>query len=201
MLTKTSDFKGLYYVPNAIDVAPDSNLTGNSTELSDFIEIYEVECLDMLLGYELSQLLQPELLKEPFVPGAGDTADAKWVDLVNGKDNYRGLRECLISYIFYNFYKNDYEQYTGIGTKKLESNGSVETSVRPRAVKAWRQLYDLAIGSRLSKTVVTSIFGVGLIHGEYDAVYKSLFTFLKDNETDYPEWVERHFKNKTQHGF
>ena len=200
MLTKTTDFTGLYYVPNAIDVAPDSNLTGNSTELTDFIAKYEVECLDMLLGYELSQLLQPELLKKPFDPGHAETADDKWVKLANGDAEYRGLRECIIAYVFYKFYQNDHEQYTGIGTKKLEANNTVEASVRPRAIKAWRQLYDLAIGKRFVRTVTTSIFGAGIIHGEYDSVYTSLYTYLSDNDTVYPEWVERSFLNKTQHG-
>ena len=197
MLTKVEDFKGLYYIPNATAVAPGS--VGNKTQLVYDIELYENEVLDMLLGYELSTLLKLELNKKPFNTASSLTAATKWVELINGVDNYRGMREAIRAYVFYKWYQNDADQYTGTGTKKYNTQGTEIASMYPRAINAWRRFHDLTIGQSGSITLINKSIGSGVIYGEIDTVYKSLYSFLRYNDT-YPEWVERIFENKNKYG-
>ena len=199
-LTKETDFKGLYFIPNATDEAPLSNLLGNKTEILEYADQYEREALDILLGVELTDLLVPELLKEPFVSGATDTADAKWVNLVNGTGAYKGLREALVAYTFYKFYEDDHTQYTGVGTVQLEAKNSVVKDPTERAIKVWRRFYELTIGDFQKVRTIVRPIGVGLVWGSTGSPYDSLYTFLKENEETYPEWEPTYFENRNQYG-
>lgn len=200
MLTKETDFTGLYHVPNATDQAPLSNLLGNKTLIGTYITQYENESMDILLGIELADLLRVEIVKKPFDPLHSDTADQIWIDLVNGKDEYRGLGEAFIAYIFYRFYEDDQSQYVGIGEKKIESEVLAQAELSKRATRVWRRYFELTIGSSRDKTVVIRNVGIGIIYGGLDSPYHSLYTFLKAKLTTYPTWKPNYFENINQYG-
>jgi len=201
-LTQKEDFKGLYYIPNATDVAPNSSKLGNTTLIMQYVDKYEKDALIRLLGYDLYVLLEPELLKKPFNPDGATTADDIWLKLVNGDGKYRGIREALIGYCFYQFYEDDMSQYTGVGEKTIRSKDMVEASPAPRATKVWRQFYDLTIGNAYDHTIVINQkYGYGIIHGDTMTPYTSLYSYMRENADSYPEWEGTYFDNKTQYGF
>lgn len=200
MLTTAEDFKGLYYIPNVTDTAPNSNLLGNKPLAMEYVDKYEIEALDILLGIELATLLKPELLKEPFVSGAVETADQKWIDLVNGKSAYKGLREALIAYSFYKFYEDDQSQYTGAGEKAIDSKNMIQIDPTERAVKVWRRYFELTIGESQETTIISKNIGYGIIYGGSSTPYDSLYTFMRDNDDVYPEWEPTYFENINQYG-
>lgn len=200
MLVTKNDFKMLYYIPNATDIAPHSNLLGNTDKIMEYVNVYEKEALDMVLGVTLADLLVPELKKKPWNTASSLTADQKWIDLVNGKDKYRGLKEALVAYCFYKYYEDDQSQYTGIGESVTKGVAQQMADMTPRATKVWRRFYELTRGVNENATVVTRKFGLGLIWGETTSPYESLYTFLANNLDTYPEWEPTYFENITQYG-
>lgn len=206
MITQASDFKAEFQIPNVTDTAPNSDLLGNASEIVDFIEKYETECLLLTLGYELYTELKPELLKLPFTAGASSTADDKWIDLVNGKAQYKGIRGILKSYIFFYFLRNDESHYSGVGVNKERAKGARQFSPRTKAVNAWREFYRLTDNGVFSpKPIVRQVIGVSGIgygvdfYGKNNA-HQSLYGFLKENRTVYPNAVMSRITNMNYHG-
>ena len=160
-LVTNKDFSiGKWKIPNATDIAPDSDLLGSKTELSLFIEEYEKECLIYVLGYELYAELLTKLdtnESNNLVVGA----EEKWDDLVNGKDNYYGLKKLVVPYIFFHYAQNDESHYSGVGEIKESAKGARPFSPRSRAVSAWREFYRYTRGdSQAPKAAIKpTIFG------------------------------------------
>lgn len=200
MLTKITDFKGMYHIPNVTDTAPNSNLLGNSKEAMDYVDQYENECLDILLGIELSDLLRTELKKKPFNPDGDTTADQMWIDLVDGKEAYRGLKEALLAFVFHKYYEDSETEYTGSGERTIKTEMYYYAKMSRRATRVWRRYFELTIGNSVEATIYVRDIGIGVIHGESNSPYHSLYTFLKDNDTTYPEWEPTYFENTNQYG-
>lgn len=202
MLTQNSDFTGRFAIPFAEDTEPNSE--GNNQELVEAIEIFEPECLVTVLGYSLYEELKPELLKQPFVPGAGETADQKWIDLVNGTGQWQGLKKVTVPYIFYMFLQNDNESYTGVGVAQENPKGAERVSARNKAVKAWREFHKQTVGAQESMRVERrdSIRGpmTGVIyHFDVDK-YWSLYKFMYENSDTYTNWAPSKVSNITHYG-
>lgn len=205
MITKNSDFNGQFQIANSEDGSPNSDLIGNNTELQLFINEFEPRCLITVLGYALYAELKPELLKKPFVTDAQDTADAKWVELVNGKDNYFGLKPIIVPYVYFHFLKSDDSSHTGVGVVKEAPKGARNYSPREKAVLAWRTFYEAAQGYYPEFTIASKQSAVGNITGiiyDYDQSDKimSLYTFLAKNIDTYPNANPSVLENITQYG-
>ena len=204
-IVHNSDFtKGRFKIPQATDIAPDSDRLGNKSELEEFIEEYEKDCLVLTLGWTLySELLTQ--LDDSTATGIKDGADPKWGKLVNGSDNYLGLKKILVPYIYFQFMENDESSYTGTGVIKESTKGARQYSERGKAVKAWRTFYEFTIGTSTAPkaTIRPSIFGNLLMYDWYgttDDKFKPLYTFLKDNAVDYPTAVSTTFDNINYYG-
>ena len=189
-ITKNSDFVGRYAIAGAEDNEPNSE--GNNQQLQLFIEEFEPKCLVTTLGYSLYDELKPELLKKPFVPEAAETADEKWIDLVNGKDNYQGLKILLVPYIYFYFLESDDEHHSMVGVKRETPKGATRTPATKKAVIAWRAFYKNTVGQSVSNNVfaMNTIRGsvVGVIHTNTDDKFWSLYNFLNKNKDIYTNW-------------
>lgn len=205
MITENQDYVGRYKIPNATDTSPNSDLLGNSVELQLFIDQFEEECLILVLGYTLYQELLTQLdpaEDNDLVAGA----DQKWDDLLNGKETYRGLREIIISYVFFYFLENDESEYSGVGVVKEYGKGSRSFTSRPKAVKAWRQFRLLAQGQSGYPEVFTrgliggTSSGIGVVWTDYDEKRMPLYAFLSENNDTYPTAVTSPIGNMNYYG-
>lgn len=204
-IVKNTDFtKGRFKIPNATDIAPDSDLIGNKSELGEFIEEFEEEALILTLGYTLYAEFKTQL--DPSNSnGLIDGADQKWDDLLNGKENYFGLKKLLVPYIYFQFLENDESQYSGTGVIKESTKGARSYSERGKAVKAWRSFYQFTIGRSQTPNALTrpSIFGNLTMYDWYgtsDDKYKPLYVFLREEAETYPTAVPTMFENMNYYG-
>jgi hypothetical protein len=187
MIIKTTDFQLGAFIPNRDD-APNSDIIGNEPILQGFIDTEVEEILVELLGYELFSLLENEL------DGNGDLpidADQKWLDLVNGKDNYRGLKRMLVAYVFYKFILNDRSQYSTTGTHEPTSEAANRVEPSAKAIAEYQKFYKFAIGDYYyGPKIVRNVSGMkGVIYGSYGSQFASLYDFLAENQDTYAEWV------------
>lgn len=204
-IVKNTDFtEGRFKIPNATDTAPDSSLLGNKTELGQFIDEFEEECLILTLGYTLYTEFKAQL--DPSTSnGLIGGADQKWDDLLNGKDNYFGLKRLLIPYIYFKFLESDDSSYAGVGIIKESAKGARTYPARSKAVKAWRTFYEFTIGNSNAPKgyLKPSIFGNLLMYDWYgttDDNIKPLYSFLKDNEDVYTTAASTLFVNMNYYG-
>lgn len=181
MIVTRSCFKGLIDIPNLNDVAPNSNMLGNDTVLTTFIDEYERDYLVKALGYSIFKLLKEEL-------PINDNSDQKWKDLVNGKEYtkegvllyWKGLlfteNQTQISpiafYIWYHFLENGLSNYTGTGLKSEKTKNASKANPAYKAVKAWNKFFDMTVCSETQEV--------------------ALYQFIEDmnsvDENTYPNW-------------
>lgn len=148
---------------------PDSDYS----DLTNYITRYEKEILIKLLGYELATLVlaynvstSPQRIKD-IVEGKEYTIGeytVKW----NGLKN-TDLVSLIAYYVFYWWARNN-ATFTGT-TGEMYSKGenALNAELSQRISNAWLRMEDLAQST------------------EYP--YHSLYMFLSENESDYPEWV------------
>jgi len=186
-LIHTTDFEFGAYVPNRDD-APNSDIIGNEPVLQGFIDEYAENCLVQTLGWELWSLLKAELDTN------GDLdvgADQIWKDLVEGKDNYKGmLKGMLVGYVYFYWLQNDIVDYSTGGTHRLTPDSAVNTRPDSKMVLQYQKFYTQAIGSyNTGPKIVYKPFGVGVIYGSQSGSnYISMYEFLRENDSVYPTW-------------
>ena len=188
MILKTTDFEYGAYVPNRDD-APNSDIIGNEPVLQGFINKYVERALVETLGWELFSLLKAELDQNGDLP---PTADQKWLDLVNGKEAYRGMKKgMLVGYVFFYFLQNDTVDYSTAGTNRVTPEGSQVERPDGKMNLQYREFYEQAIGTYYADPlVIEKEFGrYGVIWGGLSgSKYVSMYEFLRENTTTYPEW-------------
>lgn len=203
MLVEPKDFTGKFYIPNAEDTAPLSDLVGNNDSIIDYIEQYIEECLVLTLGFTLYSELKAELDPDGNLPF---TADQKWQDLVNGVDKYDGLKNILVPYIFYWFTEDDNFHYAGTGVQQEKGKGAEMQSFRQKAVKAYRTFVKHAQGSYNKPiyfeklALLGNTHAVGVIWNNDDDKKESLYTFLNNNIGVYDTAAPSVLKNMNYHG-
>lgn len=199
MIVQTSDFTVNSFIPNVKDT-PFYDILGNEDVLKDHILKYEKEVLYSLLGVALYTELVADMRSDgSFLP----TADPKYVELVNGKDNYLGLKKLLVPYICYKFIENDDSHYSSSGVVKEISDTSVRFESRPKAIEQYREFYKYAIGAYYYSP---SVFKVPSIWGDLKAVMwtgsphrsniKSLYQYMEEKKTTFTNWEPESFERK-----
>jgi len=188
MIVKREDFKGLLYIPNANDVAPNSNLLGNVVMLDSFIEKYEPESLILVLGYDLYKKLEAELEND----GTISDPNSAYYKLLNGEGRYRGLKTLIASYIYYKFIEGDDSHYSGVGNIKEKAKGAKDVGFRDKAVMAWNLFYEHTIGGFMTNHTKPHLIykrnAIGLVwDGDTNNGYQSLYSYLTDNRDEFPE--------------
>lgn len=124
---------GELYIPNNRTLGARPTGTPQNTDLPTFIAKFERNFLYDALGVTFYNELQVELQKLPFNPDATETAEQKWIDLVNGRDydiqgssfRWDGLRgfekDSVIAYfVKAMFLKSQESTYTTEGIVKLQ---------------------------------------------------------------------------------
>lgn len=132
------------FIPQSVSGVPQtgSGVVSNQLNLEVFIEEKESELLLSFLGYEQ----YTELLSQLTPDGSFIASPIqKWVDLVEGKDDWRGLRyqvgalggvykSLIANYVYFYWLALDNTYYSVAGLQRPESANS--TSIMPNDVQA-----------------------------------------------------------------
>lgn len=186
MIITTTDFEYGAYIANRDD-APNSDIIGNEPVLQGFIDEYSEKCLVETLGWELFALLKEQLV-DGLLPG---TADQIWLDLVNGKDAYRGMKKgMLVGYVYYFFMHNDTLDTSTQGVNRVTSEGSQIERPDSKMNLQYRKFYEQAVGEYFGgPTILTKSDGrTGVLWAGNGSGYQSMFDFLRVNADTYPTW-------------
>lgn len=189
-------------------------LNGNESELIQFIDEKVPSLLQMILGYVNFKDLDSQIIDGVLDSGA----DQKWKDLVEGKEYVRegktvkwsGLiyelgtfkSSLLADYVYYEWLRYNVSQITGIGEAINTAKNGINVNSNQRLVDAWNRFYTKSVGYCYNTPHVYYHNGVKVIDwfGKNNIETISLFTFLKDNETDYPDCAfilpENGYKNQ-----
>lgn len=188
MIITTSDFTLGAFIPNRDD-APNSEIIGNEPILQGFIDTEVDEVLTELLGYALWTELKAQLTDPGNTLPAG--ADQKWLDLVNGKENYPGMKKFLVPFVFYKFMMNDRADYSTLGVHVATSDSAERVNPSAKAIGEYQKFYKFAIGSAYAgpRLIVNSMGMPGLIWGSYGSQFASMYDFLAENIDTYSNWV------------
>jgi hypothetical protein len=181
-LVERSYFVDELLIANSQDLAPNSNLLGNTKVLNSLIDKYERLALIETLGYDLYSELQTnlELFEGAEYQTVKESADQKWKDLVNGCDieiddfKYRfdGLKPrgtFLADYIYCKFMLNDAKNHTGVGMVSSESNNATKVNSTQKIVEVWNGMVD-KIMDNPSQSIL------------------SLYFYLNYKTYDFPKW-------------
>jgi len=179
MLIDVDYFKGALQIPNL-----DKDTTAFE---NNYITPYEKEILVRLLGYDLyNQLITNYVSGTPSV----------WVDLVEGADftvtkdtvdytvHWNGLINTeeislIAYYVYFNYVQQNYQQLTGLGVGSQNMENS--QIVHPNQKLVWSNNECV----KLAGTYNCITTGENLTS---DSLEPSLFNFILNNLTDYPNW-------------
>lgn len=181
---------------------PGAKSTPNGADRRDYIleslEAFEKEILIDGLGYSLYKEV---LLALDDLENASQTLK----DLIQGKDytinglqvHWEGLlgkESLLVPYAYSQFLIRNQDTLTTFGTQQPEAINSSEVSAHPRYAEYYNEFFMKYQGEcNNTPKVIYRSAGVGIDwYGSRNTV-KSLYEFLQDNESDYPNAV---FKQK-----
>lgn len=187
------------FIPNVVSQPSiGSNTPNNFDSIIDEISDREREVLISFLGFDQFEELIDQFEKlTPMVFTFKTTALQKWIDLVNGKDNWKGLRYTvgskkisLIAYYFYFHYlAQDFSTYTTTGVVISDSANSVVQTPNQKQAKVWNKFVSMANGINRSNGVNYAMFqnfnGQGIQFGQRDNNELSLYDFMSLNSQDY----------------
>lgn len=183
-------------IPNAVEQPNIGSATPNNVaQLTAFIAEKEYDLLLSVLGYE-----QVTELYAQFDVNGDWIVDAlqKWVDLVDGVGNWRGLRyeqggrkiSLIAYYVYFYFLADDASRYTTTGVVKADAANSTSVSPSDRQVQAWGKflrMYGWYNTSFSQPAFFTNWNGLGMTwRGQnQDVNVVTLVDFLQDNSDVY----------------
>lgn len=191
------------YIPNVVlQPSIGSNNLNPSDALGQEIEDKESELMLDILGYSQATELYNQFEQD----GSWKVAALqKWKDLVDGKDEWKGLRytiggkkvSLIAYYVFFYYLANDYHTYTTTGMQIAKSENSVTQDPSIKQVSIWNKFVKMYVGSLLINKVqftdnwngrAMSFNGINLSNEV------SLYEFLTKNNAVYNV---SHFKSKS----
>jgi hypothetical protein len=182
MFITTEDFKGNAFVPNAGASGPLSDVTGNETELTEFIEEYEFSVIVLIMGYELAKEFVSKFDENgELISGE----DEMWLKLLEGEGRYRGIKKALVNYVFFKFISNDEIEYAGTGTAQNNPKGMEQMSITRKAVVAWNKFHEYAVGKESRIVVVHNNMGTGVIWDSSGNSFMSTREFIKTESVNF----------------
>lgn len=198
MIVQTTHFKGHLLIPNLEGSNPLG--IGNNKELLLYIKKEEPRLLVKLFGYELAKEVSSSVDDSGSMVGG---AEQKFVDLVQGKDDYVGLVPIISNYIFGLYIQDHDEELGGVGVIKEKSKGAERASIRTKYVRAMREYFELTIGTSSSPTMIVRGTSLGMIwaQSEYDT-FKPLKKYMDENKADFENAIDRFYliKNTNYYG-
>ena len=194
-----------------------NELQGNaSTELTLFIDDKVRLLLQNVLGFELFTDLDSDITN-----GVLKTdAEQKWKNLVNGvtytkegkQYRWKGLlytegtfkSSLLADYVYYFWLENEVSNMTGVGEVVQVSKNAVSVNSTQRLIKTWNRFVNAVNGGEIYGRRGVSYLHNGVLVTDWmngvSSNYVDLFTFLKENQTDYPNAPFTCFEYKNQFG-
>ena len=185
-------------IPNSSEI----DVSGSTDPFEMWIDSKARLCLQLALGNVLFSDLDSNVTTGAYVPGV-----AKWDNLVNGhtytKDDktykWKGLiytegtfkGSLLAYYVYAEWLKFQLTRMSGVGEVKGNAANSVNANSTYRYVETFNTFLEMYQGksnndSNLKLSFINGIPFYDYFNGD-GSDYVSLITFLKDNETDYPE--------------
>ena len=187
-----------------------------STELNEFIDGKVRLLLQEVLGYDLFTDFDADITN-----GVLKTdAEQKWKDLVNGKTytkkdkqyRWKGLiytegtfkNSLLADYVYYFWLESNLSDMTGVGEVVQTSKNAVSVNSTQRLVNTWNRFVKAVNGGDSFGKRGRFYWHGGVPIYDYsqsdNSMYVDLFTFLKDNQPDYPQAPFTCFEYKNQFG-
>lgn len=204
MIIDSSYFQGKeLYIPNSVlQPSIGSNNLNPSSALVQEIEDKESELMLDVLGFAQATELYDQFEQD------GDwktTALQKWVDLVDGKDDWKGLRytiggkkvSLIAYYVFFYYLANDYHTYTTTGMQIAKSENAITQDPSIKQVAIWNKFIKMYVGNNIINKVqftenwngtAMSFNGINLSNEV------TLYDFLRKNSDVYDI---TYFQNKT----
>jgi hypothetical protein len=141
------------YIPNSVAQPSIGSVSPSaSAQLNEEIESIEQSLLLDILGYEQLQELNAQFQEN------GEWVEdpmQKWVDLVEGKDDWKGLRytigtkkiSLIAYYVFFYYLGMDFQTYstTGMQIPKAENSKTNEPSVKQ--ITIWNKFVRMYVGN------------------------------------------------------
>jgi hypothetical protein len=141
------------YIPNSVSQPSIGSVSPSaSTQLTEEIESIEQSLLLDILGYEQLQELNAQ-----FEPNGDWKVDAlpKWVDLVDGKDDWKGLRytigtkkiSLIAYYVFFYYLGMDFQTYSTTGMQIPQAENSLTNDPSVKQVSVWNKFVRMYVGN------------------------------------------------------
>lgn len=202
------------FIPHAKPSITD-DVTAISADITSFIETYSREALIKCLGYALFKEFSAQL--DPNAPnGLISGADAKWNDLLNGKEYtdpagnlvyWKGIRHktgntynksFLADYTYFFYEKSEDDDRTGVGNVKQQAKNADVVSKAPKVIAAWRRFVRDVQGESCVPSLIRHEFlGVRTIYGidwfGQNSHEVSLYKFINDSNTETPDTYAKFF--------
>lgn len=122
----------------------------------------------------------------------------KWIDLVNGKGDWKGLvstlgtskNSLLADYVYYHYLVNEASYMTGVGEVRASAKGSINVNPTQRIVNVWNDFVEKYRGHNL----------YGYNYCTNDFWENSLLCFLYGNRSGFTKINFANFQTKNQLG-
>lgn len=208
-ITNASYYVGKRHIPNIGSDAID--LIGNDNTFQGYIDTLEREALIDALGRkEYENFISNLDVNGDLIPGA----DAKWDRLLNGhtytidgetcywdglKYEVGVMKESLLADYVYSRYVEDNQSSMGdVGMTSSKSENGMRVSANQRIVNAWNDFIKVRGGHRCP--IDYGYLGPMNLYVDQFNHNVTLYKFLDDNKTDYPDWKFKHLYYKNSFG-
>lgn len=156
MIIDTSYFKTKgVFIPNAVaQPSIGSNTPTSILQLQQEIDEKEYELLLSFLGFEQTT----ELLSQFESNGNWKTsALQKWKDLVDGLEEWKGLRytigtkkiSLIAFYVFFYYLKDDFSTYSTTGIQVVQSENALSQLPNEKQITAWNKFVNMYNGGNI----------------------------------------------------
>lgn len=223
MIIDNTYFKNEIYIPHAKPSVV-KGVVSVSNEIDAFINKYTEDCLIKCLGYPLFKEFASQL---DFAEDNGlkPTADAKWDDLLNGKEytdangletRWRGIRyqnfnetdspydmSFLAYYVYFYYERNADTGNAGVGQSKAQAKNADRVSPNQKITFAWQNFFEIVQDKTFFPTIYENRNGLG-IDWQGMNTEQTLYSFINYmNELDpatYPNFTPKNWSNINQFG-
>lgn len=142
------------YIPNSVAQPSIGSVSPSaSTQLNEEIESIEQSLLLDILGYEQLQELMAQFDED------GEWVEdpiQKWVDLVDGIEDWKGLRysigtkkiSLIAYYVFFYYLATDYQTYSTTGMQIPRAENSLYNDPSIKQTTVWNKFIEMYIGDK-----------------------------------------------------
>lgn len=194
------------FIPGSSDSIPEVG-TGDPTELDKlqlYIDRYEGELLINALG----RVQYDELVSQIENGSVKPSADQKWKDLVNGKDEWQGLivkfgqvkTSIIADYIYYHYLRDTETFYATTGLVRPDVANSITISANVDLVTKWNAFVTAYEGTDYFYPYYPNVYYESYPNYTRNANFISLRSFLYKNSDVFDTSFFTGYGFKNRHG-